>query len=327
MTVRNIPVIKSYSNSYDGLGDYSKTIKSRADKLQENSQLSHENDVKRTFQNNIINEEIREATIDRLSEKAYKEGTELAFLSRLCETYINSLVVDDYFVQENRATISNYFIQTLKESVNSDITGLMESIKGNSEYLSNLVEACKKAGKKASKNVAEACKKEKTQELDEIFDQEMEKIKAEACKTQEEVDFEDKEVSDIVKDKVVSVIKAEEENNAKKKELIDDITNANGVYNENVKLIKNEHVENHTLFNSIMIKQYKDCIKAVNEGAEVGAYATLSESGNVQVNMDYIMFDTILEYTKIELLNTIRITDLKAKQLKEMAYNYAYVTK
>ena len=73
-----------------------------------------------------------------------------------------------------------------------------------------------------------------------------------------------------------------------------------------------------------MINNYKKCINAINEGTDIGQYGIVSENGDISINKDMVLFDTILEYTRLELMNTIKLTNYTGNEIRELAERYAY---
>ena len=60
----------------------------------------------------------------------------------------------------------------------------------------------------------------------------------------------------------------------------------------------------------------------------MGDYVTLNEETHeASVNMNYVLFDTILEYTELELYNTLGIDNYTNSQLREMCDDYAHYRK
>ena len=265
----------------------------------------------------------KDAIKEKVCEDIYYTVAENAFLETLYTMYRGSLVLDEDFIQAHEEAIRNYLIETVKEEY-GDIYNLMEACKKNSKLLNKVVESCKKKGKKASNEAyARMEAKETTGEtIDKIFD--------DACQTNSEnteelkKDMDVEEVCNVVKEKVVKTISDEEKRNEEKKELVEELNKAKSI-GESVSLYKNPGLEHETLFHSIMVNRHKQCIRQIKQYPErAGEYGTINESGEISIDMDYVLCDTILEYTRLELLNTIKITNYIPSQVRQLAEDIMY---
>lgn len=346
--VRHIPTMGDYKKFNS---DYHKEIKERQEfsRISESAQKQFE--VNSYNKNNFSDRVIRDKKIMKLMEEMEIKGAEYEFLKSLCEVYKNSLVVDDYFIKENESTIENYLIDKMKETANGNLYQYITENTNSSKWMHKLVEACKAKGKEMANKVKEQYEEECTnnecatedenvdekcgeqcKESSDIVDTPVDELFAKIYNDEEEkcddcnkiINMDDQEVSDLIKDKVTKVIADEQEYAEKKKQLADDITTSNQELGESAYLYKNKPVEKHSLFHSIMIHNYKNCVNAINEGKDIGEYGIVSESGNISINKDMILFDTILEYTRLELMNTIKLTNYTGKEIRQLAENYAY---
>ena len=316
---------------YGGNLSYSKELIQESVVNTEKDKLDKQMSKGEKMQDNKINRVIKTKKTEKICERVTITGAEYLFGKKLSNVFMNSLNLDESYVSANKKTIANYFMNKLNEMSDNDITGLMNSTKNNSYYLSNLVESCKSKAKKVSKKIQKKLSEDDDSmeddddfDIEDIFDSEL--ADDDTDDSYEDIDLsdtDDDEVSNTVKEKVISVIKQEEDITNKKKELIDDINNSNNTLKESISLHK-RGAETHSLFHSIMIDNHKQCIKALQEGKNIGEYGTMNESGEMKINMDYVFMDTILEYTRLELLNTIKVTNYSPKDLRELAYNYTY---
>lgn len=240
-------------------------------------------------------------------------GAERAFAFSLTEAYFNALVLDDDFKEKNENSIKSFFLTSLKEDCNNDIFGFMNKVKGKSPLLNELVEACKTKGRKLAAKASDKFS-EDYDEVDKFFDDE----------DQDEIDLDYdnttvEELSNHVKDKVVKVIKDEEEQSEKNKQMAQDIQMARES-GYDAKIIT-KGPERHTLFKSLMVHHYKDTMFNLKESGVSSDYGTI-DGDEIKVNMDYVMCDAILEYTKLELYNTIRLFDYNYDTVKELSESY-----
>ena len=192
---------------------------------------------------------------------------------------------------------------------------------------SSLDEKCKNVSEQCGSSLDEKCKKvsEKcgNKDLSEFSVNDFLKDNEE-----EFVDYDKasiNEISNAVKDKVIQVVKDEKERQEENQNFLQSIKDARSEETVSESTLFLNGQEDFSLYKSIMMGQYKSTIKNLKESSGVTSlYGTLSESGDIKVNMDYIMCDTLLEYTKLELLNTLKIENYNGQKLRSMANDYAY---
>lgn len=115
------------------------------------------------------------------------------------------------------------------------------------------------------------------------------------------------EVNKIIKDKVINVVKDEQENSAKRQKIADEIaTEVSGSQVSENYISANILNEKHTLFKSISIKVSRSFLK---------------ESTDKELKMDYelITSEAILEYAMLETLNTLKIHKFRKCDVIDMA--------
>lgn len=285
-------------------------------KLRENNQMLQESlAYKNSFDNIDYSHDIKSQLKRDFVNEVGIRGTERAFAFSLTEAYFNALVMDESFKQQNENSIKSFFLQSLKEDCDNNIYDFMESVKTKSNLLYELVESCKAKGRKlASKANEKSNNEDGDYDINKFFDDE---------EDNEELDYSNtsvEEISNNVKEKVLKVIKDEEEQSEKNKELAQDIQLARES-GFDAKLIS-EGPERHTLFKSLMIHHYKDTMFNLKESGVTSEYGTIDENGRIKVDMDYVMCDAILEYTKLELYNTTRLFDYNFDTVKELSESY-----
>lgn len=279
--------------------------------LQENENLSAKNRINVGFipsaQNHYSNM-INDSNVKRILK-------EHCFLNTLSKIYVNAIPLDESFKVDRVDIMRNHFNKILKE--NTNITELMTNVKDNSKFLTNLIEACDKKADKMKKEVKEDSDLRGVT-AEEYVDKYMEKDDLLAC---DSCDIE--ELSEIIKDKVTEVIKTEQDNNKKDMEMVEVITNQKAL-GESV-AVEKVGVEEYTLFKSIMINC---CKQTLNETTKINdsipGYSVLSESGNISLNMDTMLMESVVEYTRLELFNTIRMSEYNVKDIKDMCNKIAY---
>lgn len=278
--------------------------------------------------NNVMNNN----TTLKILEEVTRRSTEKKFGYFLTEAYFESLLLDEDFKLQNENKIKSFFITSLLESYGS-ISNLMEQCKDKSNLLKNKVKESKECGKKmsekCSKTLNEICGKKKVSEKCDNKDLSEFSVNDFLKDNEEEfVDYDKasiNEISNAVKDKVIQVVKDEKERQEENQNFLQSIKDARSEENVSESTLFLNGQEDFSLYKSIMMGQYKSTIKNLKESSGVTSlYGTLSESGDIKVNMDYIMCDTLLEYTKLELLNTLKIENYNGQKLRSLANDYAY---
>lgn len=314
MIDKYIPVNTSNSELRNSISNNQSIINA----LNESMSITYEGSSKEHFIDSII----KERKISKLQEKAMIDGAELYFNNKLFKIFCESLVIDTEFIDQNKNALKKYFGTKLSEDCNYDIYKVMNEVKNNSEYLANLVNEAKCYGKKKSKEVAEKCNEGNSEdEIDNIFDDIMND------QEDEELDLDSEEACNIIKDKVVEVIASEEKANEEKKKIMEEIQAAKDENNltEASLMIPDKLDETFSLFNAITMHNYKSVLKGITENGNMGEYANLSESGEVRVNMDMIMCESIIDYTRLELFNTLRLKNFSKNDIYEMSNNLAHM--
>lgn len=314
MIDKYIPVNTSNSELRNSISNNQSIINA----LNESMSITYEGSSKEHFIDSII----KERKISKLQEKAMIDGAELYFNNKLFKIFCESLVIDTEFIDQNKNALKKYFGTKLSEDCNYDIYKVMNEVKNNSEYLANLVNEAKCYGKKKSKEVAEKCNEGNSEdEIDNIFDDIMND------QEDEELDLDSEEACNIIKDKVVEVIASEEKANEEKKKIMEEIQAAKDENNltEASLMIPDKLDETFSLFNAITMHNYKSVLKGITENGNMGEYANLSESGEVSVNMDMIMCESIIDYTRLELFNTLRLKNFSKNDIYEMSNNLAHM--
>lgn len=300
-------------NNTNPVNSYAEELAETA-KLKENNQLLQESiNLESSFDNVDYSHDINKTLKRNFVNEVGIRGTERAFAFSLAEAYFNALVMDDEFKTKNENSIKSFFLQSLKEDCNNNIYDFMEEVKTKSNLLYDLVEACKTKGRKLAAKANEKCEGTDN-DVNRFFDDEEDNEKIDYSNTSVE------EISNNVKDKVLKVIKDEEEQSEKNKELAQDIQMARES-GFDAKLIS-EGPERHTLFKSLMIHHYKDTMFNLKESGVESEYGSIDENGKIKVDMNYVMCDAILEYTKLELYNTIKLFNYDYDTIKEISESY-----
>ena len=277
--------------------------------------------------NNVMNNNMSLSILEEVT----KRSSEKKFGYFLTEAYFESLMLDEDFKLQNENKIKSFFITSLLESYGS-ISNLMEQCKNKSNLLKDKVKESKECGKKmsekCSKTLNEICSKKKTS--DKCDKKDLSEFSVNDFLKDNEEEFVDydkasiSEISNAVKDKVIQVVKDEKERNEENQNFLQAIKDSRQENVSESALFLNGQ-EDFSLYKSIMMGQYKATIENLKESSgESSLYGTLNESGDINVNMDYIMCDTLLEYTRLELLNTLKIENYNGQKLRKLGNDYAY---
>lgn len=309
---------KGNYKKWNGVGAFSNEINNTNKLINESASLEDKINYKNSFSNSTSERIINKNTKMKLMEEVRVRGTERAFAFTLTEAYFDSLVLDDDFKRLKENEIKSFFISKLKEEADGDIYAYMESCKGKSKTVDKLVDNCKKKGKKLEdKSKSKIDEDIKEFDINEYLNKEEEN----------DIDYEKadvNEISNIVKEKVVQVIKDEEEKNKQTEEFIEDLKTAKSVDESASLFLKGN--EEFTLFKSIMVKNYKNTLNEIKENnISESAYGGINEDNEIHVDMDYIMCDSILEYTNLELYHTLKLKTFSGNDVRKLAESFTYI--
>lgn len=295
-----------------------------------NSELEYQNEIKRRQEAEKSAASMNEAALQDRSTFAFDYGTvsnnkfaqaannekiltEHYVVDKLSKIFVNALVLDESYVQEHSSLLKKQFKNFLLEA-NIGLEELKTMISESSLYTQYILsEACKKA-KKGAKKIAE----DEELDIDDLLGDD------------DDGDFDldedanGEEVAEIIKEKVIGVIEKETEFNEQQKELVDAVMTAkeNG---SNAKIVS-ESVNNHnSLYKSLMVNNYKTIINETVEREEgLNGASSLSESGEISVDMESVMLESVLQYTAMELLNTTKMKNYTIQELREMSDILSY---
>ena len=223
-------------------------------------------------------------------------------ITSLSKIFIESLPLSESFKDDKYVELFDFFGECVKD----DKLALYNRVRKTSNPVCvGITESVDKKIDDAGKKIAS----KKVTDSDAIIDN----VKADANNT--EVTYNEKEAADIVKAKVLSVIKSEEEENAKEKQMVQDIMDSRSDGN-NVTVSESAHSKN-SLFRSIYIGKYKAVLEAATTDQD-GPY-TLSESNEIRVDSESVLAESVMSYTALELLNTLNLTNYDVYNIRNVA--------
>lgn len=259
--------------------------------------------------------------------KTLKEELMKDFISEIC---VESLLIDENAVVENFKNI----VEMVEQKV--DDLGGFEGIKRIAEtyknpILLNMVSVCEATAKKVGeRNAKEAkgCGSKVNFGLNKIELDEYDYRKK---------DMGSDSIVNVIKDKVLQVVQDEQKMNSDKQMIMDDIQNKvselNGPVEEAMKFIfEGVGIEEDTLFNSIMRRQYKQLLET-NSSAIFESFDYKELDDPLFENQEFVMSDIELVDEEIEneeiedmFLNECRrldrdIDDLEFEEILESLYN------
>lgn len=233
-----------------------------------------------------------------------KAGRDYAFKYAMGVIFENCLLLDDYYVKENSSKIRSVMENYIDK--NGGITLLENALKTNkTRFLTMLMEACNKtACKCAKRKVKEAHEAGQSQGITfEISEEEREELDADI----KEMDIE--QLSSVVKDKVLTVIKDEKERAQQREEFERDLEEGveDAIVKEQCFRANNKYCSaKDTLFNAFMTESYKDVLESVVQ-FDFDSCDEIDEIGLDSDDVDYddtVGAHTLSELNRDEEINT-----------------------
>ena len=232
----------------------------------------------------------------------------------LFESYYDGLYLDDVYKENYKGNIQIFFDKNL-----DDIGGVksLELMKENNVFISKVINAAsnitenymmKHLNDLNPDNLLEATDDNETDDV--VFDKEDRKMI-----DIEKYDLNLDQVSNIIKDKIVYVIKKEAEESKKEKEeiekikteLIDIVEDEEELQEKMTVFMEARHAtKRDTIFSALMLKNKVEMESKLHEGANI--------------NLDLIMGETIIEYTLLEFFNTINIHKYDKNDIADYIY-------
>lgn len=252
-----------------------------------NTLLSEESINNRTLLDNAINK--------------YNNLLEMCLFKVTEKLYMDALPLDEDYKELHKEDFKKFLVENLrKEGSAKDILNRMEH---SNEFLAEAAKDIKKFAKTNSKI---------KEQDDKIDDSEINLASSPSIE----------EASSIVKDKVMKVLQDENEHAAREEDLAKEFNDLKAV-NESVTLYE-KGVQTYSLFKSMMINNYKRALSEARELNESTAYVTFSGSNEASVNMDMILAESIINYTLLELCNTIGYKSYSGADVRKMSEKLAF---
>ena len=265
-SVVNVPVSESKKPS---MSIIAKTAKQKAELEKKNQEKR--NQINKKFANTRLELAAKKAMFDKKYGEMSKKGKKAIFKRLLTEMYIESLYLDESFILENFTTISKIVDDFIEENGGYS---LLENayIKTKSPLLKNMMDICEATTKRVNERLYKLAEKEQNVDLlnFELDADEKERL------DYEKRDLGIEEISNIVKEKVLKVVKDEKAREQKNEELKNDIEaelseNPNVVDEKSVKenlariFAQASPTEEGTLFNALLRNNYKNILEGNSE--------------------------------------------------------------
>lgn len=319
------------------------------DALMESQMWKAESDYyKNSLAEGVVNRYIKESQIPTNINRIYNEAKDYVLKDILFETFYNSLLMDDYFLRENQQNIKclmdkyvddNGGFKFLDKLVHDNMNNmLLKKIKSVCESVAKEVCNRKLADSKECKNI-------------DLIDFDMNDEEKDMLDYSKKNDLNIDRISDLVKNKVLTVVKDEQKRQEASHELIENIENDlkddESVVNEKTlneamnKIVLNKAViETSTLFDTLFRDSYQEYIMEnvaitstdkdiIDDNKDVSRHYdtemdiddALSNDEHVEdteVNMDLILTEAITKYTLMETLYTLGFENYSHENIKKL---------
>ena len=296
----------------------------------------------------IVNRYIRESQIPNNINKIHTEAKTFILKDILFEVFYNSLLMDEYFLKENSQNIKclidkyvddNGGFKVLDDAIKNSVDDtLLKKIKSVCESVAKEVCSRKLADSKECKNI-------------NLIDFDMNEEEKDALDYSKKNDLNIDRISDLVKNKVLTVVKDEKERQELNHELIENIEN-DLKEDENVTdekslneamnniILNKSVVETSTLFDALFRDSYQEYIMEnvaitstdkdiIDDNKDLARhYDTEMDLDdalrndepieNKEVNMDLVLTEAITKYTLMETLYTLGFENYSYENMKKL---------
>ena len=264
-SVVNVPV----SEGTKSVSIIAKTAKQKKE-LEKKAQEKR-NQINKNFADAKLEIAARKAKFDKKFGEMSKKGKKAVFKRLVTEMYIESLYLDENFILENFAAISKIVDDFIEENGGYS---LLENayLRTKSPLLKNMMDVCESTTKRVNERLYKLAEKDQNVDLLNFDLDADEKEQLDYDKSDLGID----EISNIVKEKVLKVVRDEKAREQKHEELKEDIEaelseNPNVTDEKSVKeslariFAQAEPTEQGTLFNALLRSNYKNLLEGKSE--------------------------------------------------------------
>ena len=309
---------------------------------------SEENFIRNTLDRDVLNRKALQS-----SNSVLEQGKLYAFKYIMKEAFKQSLVMDDYFVTENAYRFDELVSHYIDE--HGGFTMLESAVKANPiPLLVEMKKVCEQAALKTSKRIVREMKQQP--ELANVAIFEMNEEEKDEFDNNR-VDLSMDKLAELVKSKVLTVVKDERDRQSKEKELVEDLEAEAKAAKENGEEVKESVIpmgtptlKESTLFNALFHNSYKEALEAkatkehytpdyhgdnLDEDEKFDDFDVAytkddmeddtPDSGDVlpgerDLDLDLILCESITFYTLLELNNTMCLESLSRKEIQNMSH-------
>ena len=296
----------------------------------------------------IVAKYIKESQIPNNINKIYNDAKTHIFKDILFEVFFNSLLMDDDFLQENSANIKHLTDKYIDDGGGFKV--LDNAIKNSmdNELLKKIKSVCESVAKEICDRKLSDSKECKNIEL---IDFDMNQKETDMLDYSKKDNLNIEKISELVKNKVLTVVKDEKERQEINHEIVeniendlkanDDVTDEKSLNEAMSKIVLNKSViESSTLFDALFRDCYQEYITEnvaiasadkdnIDDDKEVSRnYDTEMDMDDAledeepvedtEVNMDLILTEAITKYTLMETLYTIGLENYSHENIKKL---------
>jgi len=357
--------VEKFSTGIKDLNNYNKISNGAASKeyLNKKAVLEHCEDIDdkakksekdynyRQKNQGIFNKQLLESQLLLKVNELTTQGKVTVFKEILFEVFKKALYLDESFIMENYENV-----RALTDSYVDNNKGikLLESAtqRTNSPLLRNMLTLCENTARKvATRKMQQINECRNPEQLDDINFEMNEEEKETFNYEKDKLGID--ELAKLVKDKVLTVVQDEKSREAKQEELYSDIE---GELKENPDVtteeaakealakiaIKQNPIEETTLFNALLRHSYKELLENVaiasddgnkeqkrkeeNEDLDDIDYDIEDEVGDddvlgsddLDIDMDLVLAEAITKYTLMEMAYTIRLEEYSIEAVRKV---------
>lgn len=286
VVVHSTGVLKNRPQKSHGvlLGEYAAVQESaRKDAATEIKLARLENEERlNTLQENVVRRQVSAHQIAYASNTYHQKAREALLLEALTDIYANATPLDDEFVIEHFAAFEAQMKAHLDEKGGYK---LLEASKKSTPFLTRLYETIEQTALEATARARKEMQADGVTTIDFCLNDKEKEIHAKKME-----DLSTDQIADLVRQKVITVVKDEKARQQKEQELEEDIAqkieDAPEAAKENLRAVS-QHltrtpVKEMTLFGALMSKQYRAALENI---ASVSASDT--EDGSEQTDPEY----------------------------------------
>lgn len=315
------------------------------------SRDSQERFIRNTLDRDVLNRKALQS-----SNTILEQGKLYAFKQIVAECFKQALVIDEYFVTENAEKFDGLVSEYIDK--HGGFAMLENAIRVNAiPLLTEMKKVCEQAALKTSKRIVREMKEQPELSQIAIFEMDEEE-KDEFNNKRAELSMD--KLAELVKSKVLTVVKDERDRQSKEKELMDDLeakardaAEAGEEVKESVRPMGEANLKESTLFNSIFHNSYREALESakaiskehyapdyrgddLDDDIEYDEFDVAMTKDQMEedtpdtsdvlnptgqdVDLDLILTESVTFYTLLELTHTMCLESLSRTQIQNMSH-------